>query len=247
MTMNNQLTVRPVATDIEAQETRRLLTEQIHARIEAPMPTGPVHDDGTLRPTLIGAWRDNRLTGAALIGPAIQAARQMLAGQGTAPGTYQAAQTIMRHVAMSEAIAVHPDHRHEGIGLEIKRFCDTWAARHQAHLVLSIATTPAARALNEKAGHKTLEATVALVLQVVDQHQRPLHPAWAILRDQSQGLSLWTLLPLVQPQDTPLRVGQYRNEPGPGTRHPQGEPIEWISRRTDGTYTMRTEYMPRIR
>lgn len=247
MTMNDRVEIRPVATNIEAQQARILLTQQIHAGIEAPMPTGPVHDDGTLRPTLIGAWQGNHLVGAALLGPAIQQARQMLASQGVNPDTYQAAQTILRHVAMGEAIAVHPAHRREGIGLKIKRFCDTWAADHDAHLVLSIVTNHAARALNEKAGHLVLEPHVALVLQVVDQFQRPLHPAWALLREQDQGLGLWALLPVTQPQDTPLRVGQYRNEPATGARHSQNETIEWITRGRDGTYTTRGETMTRLR
>ena len=76
-------------------------------------------------------------------------------------GADEAAQAFERSCCMIQGIAVSPEHRREGIGLRVKRYCDLWVAQHDACLVLSIPTNDAARHMNEKAGYDVLPPQVA--------------------------------------------------------------------------------------
>lgn len=75
-----------------------------------------------------------------------------------AVGADKAAHAFERSCCMIQGIAVAPEHRREGIGLKIKRYCDLWAVQHDACLVLSIPTNDAARRLDEQAGYDILPA-----------------------------------------------------------------------------------------
>lgn len=68
--IESEVVVRPVKNELETQEAVRLLAEQIPVGFSEKIPSMPVKDDGTLRPTLVGAFRDETLIGAAFFGPA---------------------------------------------------------------------------------------------------------------------------------------------------------------------------------
>lgn len=69
--IESEVVVRPVKNELETQEAVRLLAEQIPVGFSEKIPSMPVKDDGTLRPTLVGAFRDETLIGAAFFGPAL--------------------------------------------------------------------------------------------------------------------------------------------------------------------------------
>lgn len=214
--------VRPAANQIEAQAVERLLTEQVTHRTDRPFPDGVRQDNGTLRPTLIGAWTQDDLVAGAFIGPHEIAAQDFARFEGN-----DAAQMIRRHVALIEGIAVSPEHRREGIGLKLKMFCDRWAADHQAALVCSIPTNQAAARLNKKAGHIVLERDVMMVMQITDDHDTPLTRAIAMGRTPDV-FALWAFRVVTKTTGCAIRIGEHRPIAGEyGTEHDLGG-VRWL-------------------
>jgi GNAT superfamily N-acetyltransferase len=197
------LVIRPVGNEVEAQEARVLLTKQIAHPSDVPFPERVVEDDDLLRPTLIGAWADDSLVGAAFIGPDIQEANSagLVAGK-------HAREFFIRNVAMIHGVAVSVDHRHEGVGTQIKRYLDAWAADHHAFLVLSVATTDFARAMNEKAGHVVLPPQVTLRIQVIDHITGEGFDIGFPFRDDEGYDSSWAWGAVAQPAGFAVRIAE---------------------------------------
>jgi RimJ/RimL family protein N-acetyltransferase len=213
--------IRPVENDVEAQEARSLLTEQIKHPSPVPFPERLIEDDHQLRATLIGAWADERLVAAAFIGPDIQDSQ--LAG---AVAGDHAREFFIENVAMIHGIAVDIDHRHEGIGSKIKRFLTPWAADHHTCLVLSIATTDFARAMNEKTGYIVLPPQVPLVIKVIDHVTgKRFAIAFPFSPDQRRDGS-WAYGIITQPAGIAFQVGEYDPAAAPQSAHDDRNPIE---------------------
>ena len=192
----------PVRDEAEAQEVWSLLAEEIEHRWNGSLPDPLVEDDGTLRPTLIGLWAEDRLIGGAFVRPAVEEA----AFFGDS-GWEDATQVVRERVCMTEAIAVRADCRGKGLGLQIKRYCDAWAREHHAPLMLSIPTNEGARRLNEKTGHTVLDTDVCMVLQLT-YDGKPLTAAVPFYREQTEGYSAWAFKVLAETHGVALRVGQ---------------------------------------
>ena len=207
--------IRPVKTHMEAQEVWALLTEQISHRWDDSLPQPLVHLDDAFRPTLIGAWTGNRLTAGAFVMPDEVDARHY-----DLLGNHDGAQVIRSLIAVTQGIAVHPAHRREGIGLKIKRFCDTWAADHDARLMLSIVTTHEAVGLNEKAGHHVFPSHVVPIIQIENRTGDAPDISFTLgARLQTEGLSLWALRILGQTTGLTLAIGEHPAAIDP-RRHP---------------------------
>lgn len=104
-----------------------LLTVQIGECRNQQLPKPLPNPDDLYRPTLIGAWAEDRLIGGAFVMPDSQDAQALVS-----LGADKAAQAFERSCCMIQGIAVIPKHRREGLGLKIKRHCDLWAAQHDA-------------------------------------------------------------------------------------------------------------------
>jgi GNAT superfamily N-acetyltransferase len=140
-----------------------LLTEQIGECRNQQLPKPLPNPDDLFRPTLIGAWAEDRLVGGAFVMPDLEdSAYYAAAGHG------DAAEFLAVRTAMVQGIAVLPECRRMGVGAEIKRHCGLWAAQHGCVLVLSIVTNDAAARMNEKAGYQVLPPLVTLVVEAVD-------------------------------------------------------------------------------
>lgn len=182
---------RAAATDAEAKAIKSLLVRDIKD-FDQSVPAVVRHDDGTIRSTYIGIWRQDRLISAALIQPALYIAETLIRSTGVrGPQAAQIREAFAKHAAIIEGIAVVRKHRREGIGLQIKAFCDSFAAEHGAELILSIPTNEAARLLNEKAGYTVIPPDGRLWIQVLDDHRQPLHRPYADRRSQNRGTSMW--------------------------------------------------------
>lgn len=144
---------RAAATDGEAKAIKSLLIRDIKD-FDQSVPAVVRHDDGTIRPTYIGVWGQDRLIGAALIQPALCVAETLIYRTGTS-GVHaaQIREAFAEHAAIIEGIAVVRKHRREGFGSQIKAFCDSWAADHGAELILSIPTNEGAPAQRESRIH----------------------------------------------------------------------------------------------
>ena len=122
-----------------------LLTEQIGECRNQQLPKPLPNPDDLFRPTLIGAWAEDRLVGGAFVMPDLEdSAYYAAAGHG------DAAEFLAVRTAMVQGIAVSPECRRMGVGAEIKRHCGLWAAQHGCVLVLSVVTNDAAARMNEK-------------------------------------------------------------------------------------------------
>lgn len=192
----------PVRDEAEAQEVWSLLTEEIKHRWNGSLPDPLVEDDGTLGPTLIGLWAEDRLIGGAFVRPAVEEAAAF-----AAHGWKDAAQVVRERVCVTETIAVRGECRDKGLGLQIKRYCDAWAREHHALLMLSIPTNDGARRLNEKAGHTVLGTDVSMVLQLTYDGE-PVTGGVTFHREQTEGYSAWAFKVLTETQGVALRVGQ---------------------------------------
>lgn len=166
---------RAAATDGEAKAIKSLLIRDIKD-FDQSVPAVVRHDDGTIRPTYIGVWGQDRLIGAALIQPALCVAETLIYRTGTS-GVH--------------AAQIREAYRREGIGSQIKAFCDSWAADHGAELILSIPTNEGARLLNEKAGYTVVPPDGYLTIKVFDAQEQPLHIPYADQRTQDRGTSMW--------------------------------------------------------
>lgn len=140
-----------------------LLAEQIGERRNQRLPKPLPNPDDLFRPTLIGAWAEDRLVGAAFVMPDLEDSTYY-----AATGHGNAAEFLAVRTAMVQGIAVIPEYRRMGIGARIKRYCGMWAAQHGCVLVLSIVTNEAAARMNEKAGYQVLPPLVTLVVEAVD-------------------------------------------------------------------------------
>ena len=232
--MSTGLVMRPAETDMETQEIRRLLIGEIKTIDVKSMPHGVVHDDGTLRAAFIGAWAQDSLVGAAFVRPAIPIADQVKDIPFGVLGPVQASKLIREHVVLVEGIVVSENHRREGIGLEIKRFCDAWAAQHDAVLSISVPTSKAARELNKAAGHIVLEAGEAFVIQVLDDEGTKLHPVYGAVRSQHLGPSTWAFKPLVEPDGFTIRTGVGAINLGTGLEQDKSMTVIWYGIGVDG-------------
>ena len=157
----SRLRIVPTADQMQTDMVWRLLTEQIEHGWDESLPKPAPNPDDLFRPALIGAWSEDRLVGGAFVMPDSQDAQALVS-----LGADEAAQAFERSCCMIQGIAVSPEHRREGIGLRVKRYCDLWAAQHDACLVLSIPTNDEARRLNEKAGYDVLPPQAALCIEV---------------------------------------------------------------------------------
>lgn len=119
----SRLRIVPTADQMQTDMVWRLLTEQIEHGWDESLPKPLPNPDDLFRPTLIGAWSEDRLVGGAFVMPDSQDAQALVS-----LGADKAAQAFERSCCMIQGIAVNPKHRREGIGLKIKRHCDLWAA-----------------------------------------------------------------------------------------------------------------------
>ena len=131
--------------------------------------------------------------------------RQTWSGTRSPNRSNMAAQAFERSRCMIQGIAVIPKHRRDGLGLKIKRYCDLWAAQHDACLVLSIPTNDAARHMNEKVGYDVLPPQVALCIEVTDDDNAITccFPIDGVVPD-----ARWAFHIVAQPKWMPLAVGQ---------------------------------------
>lgn len=167
---------RAAATDGEAKAIKSLLIRDIKD-FDQSVPAVVRHDDGTIRPTYIGVWGQDRLIGAALIQPALCVAETLIYRTGTS-GVHaaQIREAFAEHAAIIEGIAVVRKHRREGFGSQIKAFCDSWAADHGAELILSIPTNEGALGYDE--GVWNDEGNRQRLLDMLKAHAAELR-AWA--------------------------------------------------------------------
>lgn len=184
----SRLRIVPTANQMQTDMVWNLLTEQIEHGWDESLPKPAPNPDDLYRPTLIGAWAEDRLVGGAFVMPDSQDAQALVS-----LGADKAAQAFERSCCMIQGIAVDSEHRRENIGSEIKRHCDLWAAQHDACLVLSIPTNDAARRMNEKAGYDVLPPQVALCVEVTDD---------------DRTIACWAFHIVAQPKWVPLAVGQ---------------------------------------
>ena len=140
-----------------------LLAEQIGERRNQQLPQPLPNPDDLFRPTLIGAWAEDRLVGGAFIMPDLEDSAYYAAA-----GQYDAAEFLAVRTAMVQGIAVIPEYRRMGVGVGLKRYCGLWAAQHGCVLVLSVVTNDAAARMNEKAGYQVLPPLVTLVVEAAD-------------------------------------------------------------------------------
>lgn len=209
---DDRIIVRTVSTKGEAKKARRLLIQEIADMGRATFPKDWINADDRFGPTLVGAFLDDRLVGAALVGPAQEYAAALSATcRGVWPSRLldDALQLVGTEIAETPGVAVVPDHRGEGIGLRLKRYCDLWAAQHGAYLMFSRPTNEAARRLNEKAGHKVLEGDVSFVTQIIDAQDRPLTGVVRIDPARDGSFQAVRQLTVADGLMRRFRVGQY--------------------------------------
>lgn len=194
------LRVVETADQVQTDAVWDLLTEQIAHGWDESLPKPLPNPDGLYRPTLIGAWAEDRLVGGAFIMPDTQDAQNL-----RLMGADDAAQSFERSCCMIQGIAVSPEHRRKGIGLRLKLFCDMWTAQHDACIVLSIPTNDAARRMNEKAGYKVLPPEITLCIKIIDNG---CGITCALPIDDTVPGSCWAFHIVAQPKWVPLAIGQ---------------------------------------
>ena len=170
------LEVRPAGDHAEAEEIGNLLLEEITHPGFVPGPEFVWQGQGFLRPTLIGAWSEDRLVGAASLSPYMEHAKAFC-GIGRA----DAAQAVARLVAETDGIAVRPDHRREGIGRKIKLFCDSFAAQHHAAIMVSSSPTRRRQVSTMKRDTSSLNGATA-----------SSSSTWTRSASHSYGFTTWT-------------------------------------------------------
>ncbi|MEF2736153.1 MAG: GNAT family N-acetyltransferase [Bifidobacterium choerinum] len=208
--------------DAHARMIWDMLTEQIEHGWDKRIPYAGANPDDLYRPTLIGAWSQDRLIGGAFVMPDTQDAESFLLRH-----VHDGAQSIERRCCMIQGIATVPEHRGEGIGGRIKRFCDAWAANHGAYIVLSIPTTQQAVRLNENAGYHVLPPQVALVLQFqYTDHARML----VMPMDGTVPDSRWAVHVVREGADPAILIGQLAPRQTPGGSDYQASDIIWMDR-----------------
>ena len=163
-----------------------LLAEQIGERRNQQLPKPLPNPDDLFRPTLIGAWAEDRLVGGTCVMPDLEdSAYHATVGQ------HDAAEFLAVRTAMIQGIAVIPERRRMGVGVGLKRHCGLWAAQHGCVLVLSVVTNEAAARMNEKAGYQVLPPLVTLVVEAVD-HSRTVAFIGLPFDCESPACTRWT-------------------------------------------------------
>ena len=205
--------VRPVLTKGEAKKARVLLSQNIEELSDMRLPDSVGKDDGSLRPTLVGAFLEDRMVGAALVGPVNDYAiafEQNIRAFHPWCDARKASEILRESVAEVQGLVVDSDHRGKGVGLRIKRYCDMWAAQHDAEFVFSVPTNEAARKMNKRAGHVVLGGGVRMVVQVQDREAGFRSPAISALPDDSPERPCWNAFRQVRVADPPsVRIGQW--------------------------------------
>ncbi|WP_366143386.1 GNAT family N-acetyltransferase [uncultured Bifidobacterium sp.] len=216
-----RLRIVPAADQIQADMIWRLLAEQIADRWDESIPQPAPNPDNLFGPTLIGAWSDDRLVGGAFVMPDTQDSKQL-----RDVGAYQAAHAIERYCCLVQGVAVVPERRRQGIGLQVKRFVDRWAAQHGACIVSGVPTNQAARHMNKRAHHDVLPPGVALVLDVPDDDRRVMITL-PMLTDKITDAS-WAVRVVAQPDCPAILVGQGGTVPEGGSHDEQGR-VRWLA------------------
>ena len=211
--------VRPARNHAEAEEIGSLLLEEIAHPGFIPGPEFVWQGQGFLRPTLIGAWSQNRLVGGASLSPYMEHTKAFC-GIGRA----DAAQAIARLVAETDGIAVRPDHRREGVGRKIKLFCDSFAAEHHAAIMVSVTTNEAATGLNHEAGHIVFERCDGLVIKYADAINKPI--VWLHSLDGSIPEAAWAVTILGKTYGPAIIIGEQRPPRSKNTTQDNG--VQWI-------------------
>lgn len=199
----NEPDIRPARNHAEAEEIGSLLLEEIAHPGFIPGPEFVWQGQGFLRPTLIGAWSQNRLVGGASLSPYIEHTKAFL-GIGRA----DAAQAVTRLVAETDGIAVSPDHRREGIGRKIKLFCDSFAAQHHAAIMVSVTTNHESACLNDKTKHIVFERCDGLVIKYADAVNKPI--VWLHALDGSIPEAAWAVTILGKTYGPAIIIGEQR-------------------------------------
>ncbi|MFR0618532.1 GNAT family N-acetyltransferase [Bifidobacterium thermophilum] len=143
--------------------------------------------------------------------------RVLLSEGMTHPVLYETVKALRDKVAWFEGIVVVPEYRRRGIGLQVKRFVDRWAAQHHADFIISSPSNAAARRLNEETGHKVLEPGVDLVFKLADfdtgEESRVVFP---VERGMDPTGVVDAVRQLRVPHGRSLRFGQYPVPAGAG-------------------------------
>lgn len=217
----SRIRIVPTAGQVQTDMVWNLLTEQIEHGWDKSLPKPVPNPEDLYRPTLIGAWSQDRLVGGAFVMPDSQDAQYL-----AARGVHDAAETFERCCCMIQGIAVAPERRGEGIGTRIKHSVDAWAAHHHACLVLSIPTNDQARRMNQKAGHITLPPLVPLVIKITHHGQGTI---CIFPIDGTVPGSCWAFRIVGQSADPALAIGQWNME-GTGRGDDHGRPpVQWIA------------------
>lgn len=211
--LGESVVVRPVLTKGEAKKARILLSQNIEELSDMRVPDFVGKDDGSLRPTLVGAFFEDRMVGAALVGPVgdyTVAFEQNIRVFHPWCDARKASEILLKSVAEVQGLVVDSLHRGKGIGLRLKLYCDVWAAQHDAEFMFSVPTNEAACKMNERAGHIVLGDGVRMVVQVQDRETGFRSPAIAAWQDGSSEHPGWNAFRQVRIADPPsVRVGQW--------------------------------------
>lgn len=112
--------VRPVLTKGEAKKARILLSQNIEELSDMRVPDFVGQDDGSLRPTLIVAFFEDRMVGAALVGPVgnyAVAFEQNIRAFHPWCDARKASEILRKSVAEVQGLVVDSLHQGKGIGL----------------------------------------------------------------------------------------------------------------------------------
>ncbi|MEW6933716.1 GNAT family N-acetyltransferase [Trueperella pyogenes] len=165
---NSRIRIGAIRTPHDYQAAIGMLAEHIEQFSQLPFPVFPIHDQAGLYGELIGAWHNQGLVGALMVGPAHHYTHDpsLLANPAYKPEVFTAA------IACIDALVVKPGYRRHGIGLALKNTATAWADQHGASIMLSVPTTNAARELTKKAGYQVLGPNIILMIKHPDHELR---------------------------------------------------------------------------
>lgn len=118
--LGESVVVRPVLTKGEAKKARILLSQNIEELSDMRVPDFVGQDDGSLRPTLIVAFFEDRMVGAALVGPIgnyAVAFEQNIRAFHPWCDARKASEILRKSVAEVQGLVVDSLHQGKGIGL----------------------------------------------------------------------------------------------------------------------------------
>jgi hypothetical protein len=189
--------IRPVATQQERDTAVGLLSEELPEPLTVPFPPWPIPHKNGLHPEIFGVWQNRRLIGAGFIGPDIEDARNVLRSN---PAAYQESKQILTDVAMIHGIAIHPESRRQGLGLDLKLTLTHWAETHGAQAVISVPVTDPSRRLNTRAGYFVFKPNITLIMQFENCNTRIALPII--------GNATWSIYQLRQASKPSLTISQ---------------------------------------